>query len=225
MIGDVEDMLRRLKAVLPTGWFPDTTPVLDNLLRGLGSGWSWTFGLLSYVRQQARVSTAEGIWLDVAANDYFGTRLRRRVAERDDLYRGRISRELVRERGTRSAVRSALMDLTGRAPAIFEPANTGDTGGYGSAPDNRGGGIAYCRAGGWGSLSLPFQFFVTAFRPHGDGIADVAGWCIGPGGYCGGAIQYGDLSMIGNRVSDEDILEEICAVTPVATIAWSQIQG
>lgn len=225
MIGDVEDMLRRLKAVLPTGWFPDTAPVLDNLLRGLGSGWSWTFGLLSYVRQQARVSTAEGIWLDVAANDYFGTRLRRRVAERDDLYRGRISRELVRERGTRSAVRSALMDLTGRAPAIFEPANTGDTGGYGSAPDNRGGGIAYCRAGGWGSLSLPFQFFVTAFRPHGDGIADVAGWCIGPGGYCGGAIQYGDLSMIGNRVSDEDILEEICAVTPVATIAWSQIQG
>jgi hypothetical protein len=225
MTGDVEDMLRRLKAVLPTGWFPDSAPVLDNLLRGLGSGWSWIFSLHSYVRRQTRVSTADGVWLDVAANDYFGTRLRRRVGEPDDLYRVRISRELLRERGTRAAVRSALTDLTGRAPAIFEPANPGDTGGYGSALGDCGGGIAYCGAGGWGSLSLPFQFFVTAFRPHGGGIADVAGWCVGPGGYCAGAIQYGDLSMIGNRVSDEEILEEICAVTPVATIAWSQIQG
>jgi hypothetical protein len=225
MIGDAEDMLRRLKAVLPTGWFPDNASVLDDLLRGLANGWSWVSGLLSYVRRQARVSTADGVWLDVAANDYFGTYLRRRIAEPDDLYRTRISRELLRERGTRAAVTSALLDLTGRAPVIFEPANTRDTGGYGSVAGNNASGVAYGSAGGWGSLNLPFQFFVTAFRPHGGGIADVAAWCIGPGGYCGGAIQYGDLTMIGNRVSDDDILNGIRAVTPAATIAWWQIQG
>ena len=78
--------------------------------------------------------------------------------------RSRISTALNRERGTRAAVVSAVLDATGQAPAIFEPARTQDTGGWGGAG---GAAFAYGAAGGWGSLALPFQLFVTAYRPQG----------------------------------------------------------
>ena len=169
MIGDQQDILSRLKQVLPLRWFPDETPVLDTLLNGVAWAWAWVYELLQYVITQARISTAETAWLDLIATDFFGSGLDRRVGENDDSYRHRILVELIRERGTRQAVISSLLDQTGRPPAVFEPANTLDTGGYGSISGHASG-IAYGTAGGWGSLNLPFQFFVTAYRPVSVGI-------------------------------------------------------
>ena len=202
MTGDQQDMLARLRTVLPTRWFPDSAPVLDGLLSGLASGWSWAYQQLQYVKAQTRIATATDIWLDIIAQ-----RLLRQPAGTDGqdkatrAFRSRIQRELFRERGTRGAIVAVLQDLTGRAPLVFEPARSTDTGGYGSLA-GAGGGVGYGRAGGWGSLTLPFQCFITAYRPVGSGIATVSGWggsCRRVRSRCDRICQPGDGAGPGDR--------------------------
>ena len=224
MTGDQNDMLWRIKQVLPLRWFPDSSPVLDTVLSGLGWAWAWVYSLLQEVKAQARLSTASDTWLDLIAEDYFGADLARRAGEGDDAYRLRIQRELVRERGTRQAVVAALCDITGRSPAIFEPAFTLDTGGYCSTA-GAGGGSAYGLAGGWGSLELPMQFFVTAYRPVGAGITSVSGWCCDGAGYGEGSLEYASLTMMQSQVTDADLFQAIASVVPVGVIAWARISS
>lgn len=224
MRGDTPDFVSRLRAVLPVRWFPDDAPVLTTVLTGLAWCWTWTFDSLTYVRAQARIATASDAWLDIIARDFFGPALCRRNGQGDDAYRHRILADLLRERGTRHAVRSVLEDLTGRTPAIFEPANTTDTGGY-SGSGTGCCGMAYGSVGGWGSLSLPFQAFVTAYRPTGAGITSVCGWGDACGGYGTGTIEYASLDMIAGRVTDTDIYHAIAAVIPAATICWTRISN
>jgi hypothetical protein len=222
MIGDQSDFQNRLTAVLPESWFPDSAPILDSLLGGLGAAWSLIHVMLQYATSQTRILTAGDMWLDLIAWDFFGRRLRRQPSEGDDALRRRIILEMFRERATRSAVESVLQDLTGRAPIIFEPARTTDTGGYASL-EGRGGGIAYNAAGGWGNLNLPFQCFVTAYRLNDGGIGQVTGWGGFSGGYGGGAIEYASLAMVQAQVTDADIYLAITGVLPAATIGWTQI--
>jgi hypothetical protein len=224
MTGNQQDILFRLKQVLPLRWFPDETPVLDTLLNGIAWAWAWVYELLLYVRSQARISTAEGTWLDLIAIDYFGLRIGRRVGENDETYRRRIRWELIRERGTRRALILSLVDQTGRSPIVFEPANTSDTGGYGSISGTAGG-IGYGVAGGWGSLSLPFQFFVTAYRPTGIGIGTVSGWGCDGAGYGQGSLEYASLAMMQGQVTDADICTAITDVLPAGVIAWTRISS
>lgn len=218
----MQDFVCRLRSVLPTRWFPDDAPVLDTVLTGFAWCWEWAFDFLAYVRAQTRITTASDVWLDAIAQDYFGSAVCPRKGQSDDTYRRRILSDLVRERGTRHGLRSVLEDLTGRTPAIFEPANTADTGGYGPMPAG-GSGFAYGAAGGWGSLTLPFQVFVTAYRPTGAGIASVAGWGGTCCGYGAGAIEYATLDMISGRVTDDDINGAISGVMPIATVCWTRI--
>jgi hypothetical protein len=222
MTDDQQDMIARLRAVLPTRWFPDSAPVLDGLLSGLASGWSWAYQQLLYVKAQTRIATATDVWLDIIANDYFGGRLARRVGQSDGALRNRIQRELFRERGTRGTIIDMLNDLTGRAPLVFEPARTTDTGGYATLT-GAGGGVGYGKAGGWGSLTLPFQCFITAYRPVGSGIATVCGWGCSAGGYGRGAIEYASLEMVQGQVTDADIYAAVANVLPVAVIGWTRI--
>lgn len=222
MTGDTQDFIWRLRSVLPTRWFPDEAPILDTVLTGLAWCWEWVFNFLAYVRAQTRVATASDIWLDAIARDYFGPAACQRKGQSDDAYRRRILSDLVRERGTRRALRCALEDLTGRTPAIFEPANTADTGGYGPLP-NAGSGFAYGTAGGWGSLTLPFQVFVTAYRPVGAGIALVCGWGDTACGYGIGSVEYATFDMISGRVTDRDINSAISDVIPISTVCWTRI--
>jgi hypothetical protein len=224
MTGDQQDVLSRLKQVLPLRWFPDNTPILDTLLSGVAWAWAWAYELLQYAISQARISTAEGTWLDLIAADYFGSCLGRRVGENDDSYRLRIHLELVRIRGTRQAVILSLVDQTGQSPFLFEPANTQDTGGYGSIR-GIGGGLAYGVAGGWGSLNLPFQFFITAYRQAGVGIGSLSGWGCGGGGYGHGSLEYANLAMMQGQVTDADICTAITNVLPVGVVAWTRISN
>lgn len=224
MVGDQQDIQARLIAVLPSRWFPDEAPVLSAILDGFASAWAWVFATLQYVKAQTRIATATGVWLDVIAQDFFGPHMQRASGQQDDAFRSRIQLGLFRERGTRTALNAVLHDLTGRTPVIFEPRRTGDTGGYGSVRGG-GSGLAYGLAGGWGSLTLPFQCFVIAYRPAGTGIAFVNGWAEGAGGYGIGAFEYADLAMVHGQVTDSDIYSAVAGVVPAASIAWTAISN
>ena len=224
MTGDSQDMMSRLRAVLPARWYPDDAPILGAVLAGLAWAWAWCYGLLAYVRAQTRIATATDVWLDIVAADFFGTSLVRAPGQDDAALRQRIQLELFRDRATRAALVRTLRDLTGRPPVIFEPARTTDTGGYGGMPAGASG-LGYGVAGGWGSLELPFQCFVTAFRPNGSGIATVAGWGDPAGGYGSGAVQYASLAMVQGQVTDADISNAIASLMPAASIAWVQISS
>lgn len=176
-IGDQTDMLARLRNALPAGWFPTDAPVLDAALSAPAEMWSWVHGLIEYARLQARISTATGNWLDMAAADYFRDGMPRLTNEGDTAYRARILAGLLPERATRAAVIAVVTALTGRAPVVFEPAHTGDTGGYGDGTATWRG-MAYGAVGGWGSLTHPFQAFITAYRPRNGGVATVGGFSV-----------------------------------------------
>lgn len=183
--GDANDMAARIRAVLPISWFPTSssagasdTPVLDGVLAGLGATWAAIYSLLSYTKLQTRIASATDFFLDLIAVDFFGASLARRSDETDSAFRVRIQNNIFAPRATRTALGRALTVLTGRPPVIFEPAYTYDTGGYGAFAQG-GGGMGYCVSGGYGSLELPFQCFVTAFRPSAEGISQVAGYIEG----------------------------------------------
>ncbi len=211
MTGDIPDIVARIKTVLPTRWFPDETPVLDSVLAGLANAWSGLYSLLGMVRQQSRIATASDQFLDGASTDFFGSALPRRSQEPDSEFRVRIQKEMVRDRATRAAVTSVLTDLTGRAPVLFEPARIADTGAY-ATPS-----FAYGAAGAWGSFNLPFQVFVTARRPQGAAIANIAGYGTP------GPIARANLSMVSGQVTDADIYAAIASVMPTASTAWTSI--
>lgn len=215
--GDQSDILQRLKATLPR-WFGDSTPILDALLQGLAWAGSFVYSLISYARLQTRIKTATDGWLDMIAADFFGSFLSRAANQSDASFRARIIINLFRERATRGGVIKVLQDLTGRTPLVFEPQRPMDTGAY-SAPNS-----GYGMAGGYGSLLLPCQAFVTAFRPTGTGIPLVAGYGISTGGYgVASRAELASMDMIQGAVTDADIYAAIDSVKPAGTTLWTRI--
>lgn len=216
MTGDQQDVLQRLKARLPP-WFGENTPVVGSLLNGLAYTGSFAYSLYAYASQQARIKTASGQWLDAIALDFFGRNLQRSSGQTDTSFQKAIIAGLFRERVTRRAVTQVLLDITGRAPIIFEPNRAMDTGAYEYMS-------AYDVQGGYGDMNLPFQAFVTAFRPAGSGIPLVAGYGISVGAYDTQALgEYADPSMMQNVVADSDIMAAIDSVKPVGSIIWTRI--
>jgi len=222
--GDQDDILSRLKRVLPNGWFGSVTPILDGLLSGAANSLAFCYALLAYARLQTRLATATDFFLDLAAKDFFGLRVQRMANEADPDFSARIRKEILRPRQTRASVVQVLEDLGCPEPFIFEPTRPADTGGYNV------GGVGYNVAGGYGSLLYPFQAFITAFRPAESGIPNVGGYYsiatnAGFGGYGIGSLQYGNLSMIIGAVTDAQIFAAIDSVRPVGTILWTQLEG
>jgi hypothetical protein len=129
--GDQQDMLGRLQALLPRGWFGDAPPILTALLTGFAAIFANVYAVLAYAKLQLRIATATDGWLDIISADFFGSTLPRRTGESDTAFRNRITVNLFRERATRKAVVQVLTTLTGRAPIIVEPRRPLDTGGYG----------------------------------------------------------------------------------------------
>ena len=226
MSSDIANIVKRLRSVLPLRWFSDHTPVLDSVLSGIAAGWVVLFDFVQYTQNQTRIGSASGIWLDLVAQDFFGSDLQRHSGQSDEALHGTIKSNILRPRATRASLTSALTDLTGRAPHVFEPRNTSDTGGYATlafSHSESGGGLGYGNGGGWGNLTLPFQCFITAFRPHVNGVATVSGWGVFTAGYGLGQLEYADMDIILSHVSDADILKEITRVLPVGVVAWTKI--
>ena len=220
-IGDQQDFFKRIKALLPR-WFGDAeSPILDAVLQGLAWASSFVHTLFAYAKLQTRILTATDGWLDMIAADYFGNALLRAANQSDASFRARIIINMFRERGTRQAIVKVLEDLTGRTPLIFEPMRPADTGGYGEPR-----GLAYGMAGGYGSMLLPYQGFVTAFRPTGSGIPLIAGYGISTGGYGRPSrAAYGSMGMIQGAVTDADIYAAVDSVKPAGTIVWTAISS
>jgi hypothetical protein len=232
--GDVNDFIGRIKSVLPRGWFPAApsagqatqTPVLDALLTGISTMWAWLYSLVMYAFLQVRISTATDIFLDLISMDYFGTGLPRNPNEADAAFATRIKANLFPALQTRAAIIAGLTNLTGRAPTIFMPADTGDAGGYNT------GAFAYNTAGGYGSLALPAQFFVTAYRQKLGGVPSVAGYSgnestpqYAPGGYGVGAVEYITPAMAGTQTQDAQIYAEVAKLEAAGTIGWTRISN
>lgn len=219
-IGTQSDILNRLQQLLPKGWFPNgQSPIKDALLTGAANMFAFIYSLFAYVRQQTRIATATDGFLDMAAQDFFGDELLRLPAQTDPSYRARIQSALFLERNTRAAVTRVLTQLTGRAPIIFEPQRPADTGAYNN------GSLGYGVAGGYGSMAYPYQSFVTAFRPKGTGIPNIAGYNIPTGAYSTGSqAEYVSQSMIGG-IQDNDIYAAIDSVKTFGTIIWARISN
>jgi hypothetical protein len=211
MVGAIQDMARRLLALLPRNWFADVPPILNAVLAGFGAAMAAVYELIQFVVQQSRIRTAVGMFLDSASDDFFGVALSRMPGEGDPAFRVRICHELLRGRATRAAVTLGLTQLTGRLPVVFEPARSTDTGGYSV------GGAGYGQAGGWGNLSLPYQVFLTIYRPRGGGIAYIAGYGEG------GIPVYGSLSMETTGISDAQIYAAVPPLLPAGTVAWCRL--
>lgn len=219
MTGDQNDIVGRIKSVLPR-WFGPDSPLLDALLQGLANASAFVYSLYLYAKLQTRILTATDGWLDMIAADYFGSALMRSDNQSDASFRARIIINMFRERGTRNAIAKVLTDLTGRAPIIFEPQRPLDTGAYSAS--NSGYGLA----GGYGSLQIPYQAFVQAFRPASTGIPYVAGYGNSPAGYgAASRADYATLSQITDSVSDSDIYAAIDSVKPIGTTVWTRINS
>ncbi len=217
-------ILSRIKSVLPARWFGEATPVLDSLLNCLAVSWVSAFILLDYAVQQTRIGSAVDTWLDLIAEDYFGFRIVRRRREVDTSFRNRIKAELLRDRCTRAALGNSLQELSGSYPIIFEPANPYDTGCYGSQSHPQYGTAGYGTSGGWGSLMLPFQVFVTMQRPVAVGIGLINGWGGVLGGFATGLSSYTDLGTNSTQISDTELYQNIKRLlSPAGMIVWTAI--
>jgi hypothetical protein len=217
-LGDQDDFVGRLKAVLPNGWFQGVTPLLDAVLNGAAAALAPVYDLIVCLKAQTRLKTVSDGFLDLAAFDFFGTLLPRKRAEIDSFYRERLLASLLREKATRKGLNDNIEALTGIAPVIFEPWNLVDAGAYDM------GTLAYDAAGGYGELDLPYQGFVTVYRPTGQGVPYLSGYDEGPSGYdVSGTFAYIDETAIPGVTDDDDLYAAVSAVIPAGTVAWVQI--
>lgn len=217
--GDQSDIYNRLLRNLPP-WFGDNPPILGALLQGIAYGLSFVYSIYVYAKAQSRIKSATDGWLDMIAADFFGAAIRRAANQSDASFRGAILINLFRERATRNGMIKVLQDLTGRTPKIIEPRRPADTGVYGGPL------IGYGVAGAYGSMQMPYQAFVIAYRPLGTGIPSVAGYGTSTGAYSTASqAEWASLSMIQQGVADSDIYAAIEATRPVATTVWTKISN
>lgn len=222
--GDSNDILNRVKQVLPKRWFQWIAPYRDALLGAIADRAAWCFSWIGYARSQTRISTAYGIWLDIIAFDFLGPFLPRNGAK-DTAYRALIQGTILQERVTRKGMIQIVTNLSGQPPFVFEPWNTGDTGAY-SSPLPGGfkcGQFGYgVGIGGYGSMQLPAQTFMKIFRSVSAGIPLVEGYGDPVGGYGAGAVEYTGGATPLNGVTDAMILDAINKTKPTGSIVWTQ---
>lgn len=217
--GDNADMTARLRRLLPP-WFGESNPLVDALIAAAAAVLAFVYSLFAYAQAQTRIRTATGIWLDIAAQDFFGSRIVRSSGQSDDSFRAIILANLLRPRATRQAISDVVLALTGVAPAIIEPFRPIDCGAYGV------GYACYGGAGAYGSVELPAQAFLVAARPRQPGIAIVAGYGASTAGYgVGSQAEYASLDMLGARVTDEQIYAAIAEVKAAGVTIWTRIQN
>lgn len=221
--GDQGDVFKRLKDLLPNGWFTGDTPILDGLMWGAAYALSFVYTLWAYAKLQTRIKWATDGWLDMIAADFFGDTLLRKTGQADSSFRNRIIINMFRGRGTRPAMIQVLEEITGNTPDIFEPNRPLDTGALNS-PLSKG----YCGVARMGSMAVPYTAMITAYRPAAVGTAAGGAFCAAPKVAALNkplASSYtNSLSLVTLTATDEDIYEAISAVRPAGTIMWTAIK-
>jgi hypothetical protein len=198
---------------------------------------------LDYAQSQSRLQTASSEWLDLFGEDFFGPNLQRHTNEVDASYRSRLLTNVLSPKVTRCSIGCGITNLTGYPPTIIEPRNTGDCGSYASLENISWGGMAYSKAGSYGSMDLPYQFFIRCTRPLGEGIPTISGYNMSGGGYATapqpfgfvgalfpaiyGTSAYSKLSDLDNNraVTDDDIYNQVASSVAAGVTAWTSISS
>jgi hypothetical protein len=210
-IGDQTDLFTRLKALIPKSWF-QSSPYFDATLQGPAWALSSIYSQITYAALQTRISTATDGYLDLIANDFFGTNLPRLTNETDGAYRTRILANLFVKGPTRANMSAVLKLVTGTAPTIFEPSNTSDSGGWDGAFYWDTG------VGQWGA-PMPYQSYVIAYRPSSgsQSLGEWDEWRFMWDAY--GA--WSDTQI--TSVTDAAIIAAVESTRMTGTIVWLQI--
>jgi hypothetical protein len=111
--GDGNDILSRVKLLIPLRWFSWVAPYREAII-GSVSDQAWVcYTWTTYVRAHSRLATAVGIGLDVLCYDFLGRNLSRGSAS-DDVFRAPIQAINLKERVTRSGMSAAVAAPTGK---------------------------------------------------------------------------------------------------------------
>jgi len=216
--GDQSDILSRLQSYLPRGWFGDWSeaPYITAVLTGIASVFVVTYNLIQYALAQARLGTSSGVWVDLWAQDFFGSSLPRNPSESDASYIARIQSMIFMPAGSRPAMTETLTVLTGRVPVIFEPNRPLDTGSCGGTPGIN----SFCGVARMGSL-VPYMALITAYRPLVTGGSAGAAYANAPSRSAlntSGTLSYtGSLADEISVASDSSIYAAINATRPIGT--------
>lgn len=217
MTSSTDDMISRQRRLLPRGWFTDDSPVLDAVLSGFSSCASHVYELLAFVGAQTRLATVSDGFLDLAAYDFFGLRVRRRSGQSDASFRQTVLDEIFRERVTRAGIKKAVEDLTGFEARMFEPFNATDCGGLDT------GFLGYDMAGRWGDINMPRTILIATLNPKGAGLPGAPGFDDGLGGLDTPPEQWGDLAKVSGPVTQQDIYDTVNATRAAGVTAWVAI--
>lgn len=221
LIGSSANLLDRVRGLIQRRWFRWGASYRDAILGGISDSAAWNYTLIGYAKAQTRLSTAYGVWLDIVALDFLGPTLTRQGYQ-DDTFRALIRATILQERVTRAGMIAAVTRLTGVAPLVFEPWNTGDTGAYSNAASGKtygqfGYGVG---AGGYGNMNLPAQTLMQVYRTAPSGVPSVDGYGEPIGGYGAGAIEYvGNTTQL-EGVTDQLIYDLINLTKPTGSIVW-----
>lgn len=198
---------------------------------------------LDYAQSQTRLQTSSSEWLDLFGEDFFGPNLQRHTNEGDASYRSRLLSNVLSPKVTRCSIGCGVANLTGYPPTIIEPRNTGDCGSYTGLENITWGGMAYSKVGAYGSMELPYQFFIRCTRPLGEGIPTISGYNMSGGGYATvpqpfgfvgalfpanyGTSAYSKLSDLDNNraVTDDDIYSQVAGSVAAGVTAWTSISS
>jgi hypothetical protein len=208
--GDQSDMVARLRRALPP-WFglDGDAPVFDAFLSGAASALTWLYGLYTFARQQVRVATSTGGWLELSAGDVSGDTLPRFAGETDAAYSRRIRLEPLRDRNTVVAIKKAVFDITGIEPDVYEGFDLFTNGAI-DAPN-----LAYSAAGRWSSTSLPLCVFVAVTMHNNYGIPNRGGFDDAVGGLGSGNFSWADNSeIVGSGATQLDVINAVERVRP-----------
>ncbi len=213
--GDQADVFSRIKSLLPASWFQDETPVADALIQGPSWALSNAYAQITYAALQQRIKTATDMWLDVISQDFFNGALPRLTNETDGAFKSRILANLFVKGPTRANMAAVLTLITGRAPTIFEPQKTADSGGW-------DGGFYFDTevpaGGGWGD-PLAYQCMITVYRPAG-GLIDLGEF----DAYTFSWDSWGAWSDSSpTSITDASIIAAVETTKPVGTIVWMRI--
>lgn len=216
MIGDATDIEARLRRYLPP-WFGPAggSPAVDAVLAGVAAVLSNIYGLIAFTRQQARIATSTGGWLDLTAYSFLGNTLPRFHLEEDDGYRERVRREIFRDRNTRQAGIDLVTELTGAAPFVYEGWYGPVCGGLGSPSFSLGG------SGRIASRGAPCQVIFEVPLPQTYGIPNRGGLGDSVGGLGAGNFSLVDDSLSGGHgASITDILNRLNSIRTDGVEYW-----
>lgn len=213
---DAKAIAGRFYSLLPYRWWGEGAPVRNFIIGGVADSLNWAYSFYAYAKAQTRISTATEFNLDIIAWDFLGGRVLRRESQGDDSFRAAIIKEIFRPRASRPAMRDALLDLTGKEPLIFEPANPNDTGAYNHN-------MAWSLHGRYGSLQHPYECWIDIQRPAGQGIPGVEGYGGIGGGWGYMRSEWASLSMFSGKVTDNDIYNSVGSTRPAGIVCWCRI--